>query len=432
MNINEINNQGVKKLTSKVVGLGNAGIHILEHLATVGLIETEMLGVDCDARAISSAPSIPGCLIGRQLTGGMGTGGEPERGRAAAESDHAILKEFCAGADILFIVAGLGGGMGTGAAPVVARMAKEQGALVLAIVALPFEFEASRRKRQAEQGLLELKAAADSVICLPNQSLLKLVDDKTTAVDTFKLANAFLADGILGIWRLTTHQGLLNIDFNDLCSVTRGRHSVSSFATAEASGEHRTQQVLDKLLAHPLLENGTLLTEADNLLVSLTGGRDLGIAEINRLMEQVKRHCENAVISMGATIDEDYGSRISLTLIASRREKVAVVDGETQEPEAWTAVDRVSSVDEEKTEYKPSRPTPRFLAPAPSLTEEKKSEVFARQTGNARKKRTTSPRQGQLPLEIVSKGRFEKSEPTVYEGEDLDVPTYIRRGIALN
>ena len=179
------------------------------------------------------------------------------------------------GADIVFLLAGLGGGTGTGAAPVLARMARESGALVLAIVTMPFEFEGLRRQQQAEYGLHLLKSAADAVICLPNQKLFKLLDEKTSVVDGFKISNALLAEGLHGIWRLLTRTGLINVDFADLCSVTRGRHSASSFASAEASGERRAEQIVEKLLSHPLLDGGQALSEADAVLVSLVGGPDL-------------------------------------------------------------------------------------------------------------------------------------------------------------
>ena len=163
------------------------------------------------------------------------------------------------GADLVFILAGLGGGTGTGAAPVLARVARQSGALVLAMATLPFDFEGGRRQRQADAGLRELKAAADAVICLPNQKLLKLLDEKTSVLETFAIGHTLMADGLRGIWRLLTQTGLINVDFADLCSVTRGRHAASSFGTAEAGGEKRSEQVIEKLLAHPLLDGGQAL-----------------------------------------------------------------------------------------------------------------------------------------------------------------------------
>ncbi len=190
---------------------------------------------------------------------------------------------------------------------------------MLGIVTLPFEFEGARRQRQAQFGLRELKAEADGVICLPNQKVFKLIDENTSMDEALKITNELLAQGVRGIWRLVTHTGLINVDFNDLCAVLRGRHEESSLATVEASGENRSHEVVEKLMAHPFLEGGQVLAEADAVLVSLAGGPDLTMAEVNRVMEQINRQCENAHIIMGAGIHEAFAGKLSVTLVASRQ-----------------------------------------------------------------------------------------------------------------
>jgi cell division protein FtsZ len=418
-----------KKISIKVWGVGGAGCNAVSALDPSVLDGVHILAVNTDSQALAAAAAADKQVLGTRRTRGLGAGGDPELGRAAAEDDLEKMAPFCAGADIVFILAGLGGGTGTGAAPVLAHMARESGALVLAIVTLPFEFEGRRRQQQAQSGLDQLKSAADAVICLPNQKLFKLLDDKTCVGDAFKIGNALLADGLHGIWRLLTRTGLINVDFADLCSVTRSRHAASSFATAEASGERRAEQIVEKLMAHPLLDGGQVLTEADTVLVSLVGGPDLTLVEIDKMMEPLKRQCENAHIIFGAAIDKQFAHRLTVTLIASCRQPDAARPAASQPARDTSAgqAPPLHFLDTDTTSD--TRPPSRITPPPPALTAEQKEQLF-----KTKKVRNPAkyPRQGQLPLEIVFKGRFEKSEPTIRQGEDLDLPTYIRRGVPLN
>jgi cell division protein FtsZ len=421
-----------KKFTLKVFGVGGAGGNAVDYMACQDFAGVSFMAANTDAQALAQLKlEIPQRMtLGAKLTRGLGTGGDPTMGKAAAEEDAEKLRELCKGADIVCIVAGLGGGTGTGAGPVLARLARESGALVLGIVTLPFEFEGSCRQRQAQLGLRELKTEADGVICLPNQKVFKLIDENTSVDEALKITNELLAQGVRGIWRLLMHTGLINVDFNDLCAVLRGRHEESSLATAEASGENRSNEVIEKLMTHPFLENGQVLAEAEAVLVSISGGPDMTMAEVNRVMEQINRQCENAHIIMGAGIQEALAGKLSVTLVASRQngreERKPSRAGQAAAKEAAEAAEA-----QEKEIVNPTaapRPASRYVAPPPALTPQQTEQMM---TGRSRKK--SSPmRQGQLPLEIVSKGRFEKSEPTIHHGEDLDVPTYIRRGVALN
>ncbi len=426
-----------KKLSIKVIGIGGAGANAIAHMAQSDLREMTFLAMHTSGRVLANCATQDKLLLGLKLMRGLGTGGDPDLGKAAAEEDVLKLKKSCEAQDLVFIVAGLGGGTATGVAPVLARIAKEAGALVLAIVTLPFEFEGARRQRQAQLGLQRLKAAADGVICLPHQKLTKLIDEHTSLIETFNIANDLLGEGVRGIWQMLTRHGLINVDFTDLCSVLRGRHAESSFATAQAQGESRARVVIEKLLASPLLEGG-MLTEADALLVSLVGGPDLTMADVNRVMEQINRQAENAQVIMGAAIADEFQGRLSVTLVASRRSPAAT---ETSRQESSDSLDDAAAgggstrdsnnhfLDIDATH----RPASRFLPPPPALTPERTKQLLAGQpTSGARNRKSSRWHQSQLPLEIVSKGRFEKSEPTVHHGENLDVPTYIRRGIALN
>jgi cell division protein FtsZ len=418
-----------KIISIKVCGVGGAGCNAAGYIAQSKFDSVDFLVLNTDAQALAASPLPNKWVLGQKRTRGLGTGGDPELGRAAAEDDAARLASFCTGADILFILAGLGGGTGTGAAPVLARVARESGALVLALAALPFDFEGGRRQRQAYTGLQQLKASADAVICLPNQKLFKLLDEKTSVLETFVIGHSLMADGLRGIWRLLTQTGLINVDFADLCSVTRGRHAASSFATAEAGGEKRSEQVIEKLLAHPLLDGGQALNESDSVLVSLAGGPDLTMSEVNKIMEPVQRRCENAHLIFGAVIDEAFSGRLSATLIAcSPRagQTAAQSAGSSALASAAAEAPAMQFLDPSATPHPPSR----LVAPPPEMSNEKKEQLYSRQTGQSRRK--SARLQKELPLEIVFKGRFDKSEPTIRHGEDLDLPTYIRKGVALN
>jgi len=425
MTVNETtpeNSGARRRFRIKIFGVGGAGCNAVNHIARAPFEGVEIVALNTDAAALGQSTLANKLVLGEKLTRGMGAGGDPERGRAAAEEDAAKLKALCEGVDVVFIAAGMGGGTGTGASPVLARVAKECGALVLGMLILPFEWEGGRRQRQAQLGLLEMKGAADGIICVPNQKLFKLVDEKTSMVEMFAITHELLAQGVRGIWRMLIRPGLINVDFADLCSVTRGKHSENSLAMAEASGEGRAREVFEKLMKHPLLDGGQALNESGSVLVSLVGGPDLTMAEVDRVMQQINRQCESAHIIVGAAIEEEFTGRLAITVVASRRPA-----SERQEEAASSAPELEKQMVDTQA---PSRSSSRFVAPAPTTTAEATDKLM--QSGARGKKKMSRLRQGQLPLEIVSKGRFEKSQPTIHLGQDLDVPTYIRRGMPLN
>jgi hypothetical protein len=284
----------------------------------------------------------------------------------------------------------------------------------------------------------DIKAAADSVICVPNQKVSRLINENTSVLETFQLINEVLAQGVRGIWRLLSQPGLIRIDFADLCAVTRGRHAESALATAEAQGEHRGRVLLERLFAHPLLDGGTVLAEAETVLVSLVGGPDLTLAEVRRVMEQINRQCHDAQLVVGAAVDQGMVERLAITVIAGRQPPELVPSVSMTAASDTAATGEALTVTANNPQFEtgffrkpetPRLPT-RFVPPPPELTPEKREEVLNRRGRSAKAKARLQ--QGTLPLEIVSKGRFDKSEPTIYHGEDLDVPTYVRRGMALN
>jgi cell division protein FtsZ len=423
--------------TIRVFGVGNAGVNILELLLSDGPASVTAAAINADGPSLAASSAPVKLHLEPKLLRGLGTGGDPERGRAAAEENFARLCDACRGAEVVLIVVGLGGGAGTGISPVLARAAKESGAMVLACAVTPFDCEGSRRQRQAQFGLEQLRAVADGVICLPNQKVFKLIDEHTSLVDTFKAANGLLADGVRGLLRLLGRQGLMPIHLSELCTLLRGRHSESVLATVEARGPARARDAMEKLLAHPLLDGGQALASAGAVVVSLGGGADLSMADINRVMEQVNRQCENAQVLMGATVDEAFRNRLNITLIATRREERAAghTEGEAKETASRA---RIASPTGDDTEFlqmtAPTRSRTRLVPPAPSLPPGQLEQAFARQngTGGRPRKGNSRLRQGTLPLDVVSRGRFDRTEPNIHRGEDLDTPTYLRRGLVLN
>ena len=409
----------------RLLGVGGAGCRVVERLQAGGLDGASFVAMNTDAAALRECRVTHQIQLGTRLTRGLGAGGDPEIGRSAVEDASDAIREVCRGAELVFVLAGMGGGTGTGAAPMAARLAREAGALVLGVVTLPFACEGTRRQRQARLGVDELKSAADVVLTLPNQRVLSLIDENTSLLETFRFTDALLAEAVRGIWRIVGRPGLINVDFADLRELVRDRHAESFFACAEAEGESRSREVVERLALSPLLENGNLLRETGSALASLVAGPSLAMAEVNRVIDLLRRECEGAELLLGATIDPALGDRLSLMLIGLRRPRT---DAEWAVGSAGDALDQAET-EVGMTEGQPvaRRPRSRLAPPRPDLTTTA-AEALA---GGSRRTRS-APRQAMLPLNVISKGRFEKGEPTVYRGADLDVPTFVRRGVVLN
>lgn len=418
-----------KPLRVRIIGVGGAGCNAAEHISRTELGTIPIALVHTHARVLRDH-SIPNkLLIGMNRTHGLGTGGDAATARVMAEEAGVDLLELVQDTDLLFIISGLGGGTGTGVTPVIANAGKQSGALVIAIVTTPFEFEGPRRIKQAQQGLQSLRTIADAVICLPNQKISGLLDGRATILEAFSHTNELLAQGLRGIWQMLTKPGLVNVDFGYLHSVLRGRHTESALAAVEAAGPDRAQQAIDMLLTHPLLEGGRTLNEADQVLLSLAGPHDLTVAEITHISDQLRRQTQTEEVIIGTAIDDSLGDKILLTMIASRGGKANnLSDGLVEASRVSNAVPDTDFLDGNATH----RPAPRFVAPPPDTTPEKTRELLEKQKNGRLLKGASKWKQELLALEIVSRGRFEKSEPTIHRGADLDVPTYIRRGMPLN
>lgn len=405
-------------LRIKVLGVGGAGCKAVAHLARENLAGVSFAAINTDAAALAYSGLEHRLLIGATTCRGLGAGGDLERGRAAAEEDAAAVRDLARDSDLVFVVAGLGGGTGTGAAPVIARIARDCNALVLGVAMTPFQFEGVRRQQQASFGLRELRAAADAVISISNQKLLRLVGQSMPLPDALHGINQFIGDAVRSIWTLVTRRGIVQVDFATLCAVTQGRHAESSMAIGRGSGPNRATDAVEKLLAHPLIDEGALLADATTVLVAITANSGLAMGEMQSIVERISTVAHSAHVVMGAVIEESPLDQLTVTVIAGR--------GESE----TAAAERLGvSVPSRDAENEGAVPIASARSPKPVAAPVEKSEPPA--TPRARKPGQRL-RQTQLPLEIVSRGRFEKSEPTIHHGQDLDVPTYIRRGISLN
>ena len=427
-------------LSVKVIGVGDAGCRAADLLAEEALPGVEFFALNSDVRGLQDILTAGKVQLGRDLLRGLSAGGDPELGRASAEADHDRLEQHFVDTDLVILLGGLGGGTGSGALPVVARQAREAGALVLSFVSLPFDLEGQQRRQRADLGLNQLLVASDAVISLPNQTFLEIVDERTRLPETFEIINRAFLQGVRGIWQMIEKSGLINVSFQDLRSVVQSKHAKSSFAVAEAEGENRSREVVETLLAHPLLSGDDQLEDADALLVNIVGGDTLSISEVDRIMERLRRHAGEVRIVVGASTDSSMGEKVGLTLISSWHRKTRSVSLKIDTPRAeeFTFPVPIEGSEIETSFFKRSTEvtstSSRYTAPPPE-SEDRRADLFFSQSQTSftqRRRIKRQLKQGMLKLEAVSRGRFEKSAPTIYNGEDLDVPTFVRRCVALN
>ncbi len=421
----------VFRIRLKIFGVGGAGGHTVSQIAASRahgnrLLEgVDLVAINTNLQSLGEIDAAEKVQIGVAVTHGLGAGGEPEIGARAAQSDAEKIEALCRNTDVVFITAGLGGGTGTGASPVVARLAKEQGALVLAFVALPFSFEGDRRKQQALSGLEQLKAQADAVICIPNDKIFRFAGEDAGVVDAFKRADENVILGVQAVWQLLSRKGLINLDFADLRATLGAKHCDGLFSHGEAAGPNRVRDAVKMLLENPLLDGGDVLAKAEGVLVSVLGGPDLTLADVQKTVEPITRQAHRAHVIMGAAIDETYRGKLAVTVIAA-----ANILPRRVVPQPLSAKPTMSARSGDAAAYRTARPLATTVAPVAAAPRQTAGTV-AKAEAAAVPKSPPKPKQETLPLEGVSRGRFDKSEPTLYQGEDLDVPTFIRRGVSL-
>ncbi len=299
-----------------VCGVGGAGGNAVNNMITSGLIGVDFIVANTDAQALTSSHAERIVQMGLQVTEGLGAGAQPEIGRAAAEEAIEEIRDHFAGVHMVFVTAGMGGGTGTGAAPVIARMAREMGILTVGVVTKPFQFEGQRRMRIAESGIGELQKSVDTLIVIPNQNLFRVANEKTTFADAFAMADQVLYSGVACITDLMVKEGLINLDFADVRAIMR-EMGKAMMGTGEASGERRAILAAEAAISNPLLDE-TSMRGARGLLISITGGNDLTLYEVDEAASRIRQEVdEDANIILGATFDEKLEGVIRVSVVAT-------------------------------------------------------------------------------------------------------------------
>jgi cell division protein FtsZ len=300
----------------KVVGIGGAGGNAIDRMISASLSGVEFVATNTDAQALERSLAQQKVQIGSSITQGLGAGANPEVGRRAIEEDRDLMVTALTGADMVFITAGMGGGTGTGASPIIAEIAKEQGALTVAVVTKPFEFEGRKRMNQAEEGLRLLKERVDTLIVIPNQRLLDIVEKATPLLDAFRMADEVLLHATRGISDLVTIPGLINLDFADVKTIM-SEMGDALMGTGAASGEARAREAAQTAISSPLLEEISI-AGALGLLVNITGGKDLSLYEVNEAVSVIYEAAgQDANVIFGAVIDERSEDEVRVTVIAT-------------------------------------------------------------------------------------------------------------------
>jgi cell division protein FtsZ len=299
----------------KVVGVGGAGLNAVNRMIDAGIAAVEFVAVNTDLQQLALSDAEVKIHIGRELTGGLGSGAEPDIGRRAAEEAYDQVKRALRGADMVFVTAGEGGGTGSGAAPVVASVAREVGALTVGIVTMPFRFEGTKRRSQAEAGVHALREACDTVVVIPNERLLEVLDKSTSMLDAFKIADDVLRQGVQGICDLITEPGLINVDFADVRTIMQGA-GTALMGIGFATGENRAVEAAERALRSPLVD--TELVSAKGILLSIAGGNDLSLYEVNEAAEVIRAaSTDETNIIFGATVDERLEGQVWVTVVVT-------------------------------------------------------------------------------------------------------------------
>lgn len=425
-----------RRIAIKVVGLGGAGANAVDRLKMENLDRLQMAVINTDAQALAASPVQDKVLIGSGITRGLGAGADPDLGRQAAEADREKIAAVVKDCDLVFLVAGMGGGTGSGAAPTVAQIAAEQGAVVIAFVTLPFSFEGGRRAKQADEALQALRKECDAVIPLANDLLLQEGAEGETVLDSFARADEWIGRGVKSVWSMLHRTGLINLDFATIRQAFHTRGGKTLFGLASGAGPDPVAEALDNLKLCPLLAMPEFARKADRLLVNIVGGTDLTLPRVNEIMTAVtEQFGREAHVIMGAVIDENCQGRIELMVLGT-----SDLGGRVFAPSARARAARqraAASVPPSEPVLSVSTSAGGATVPADSLLGLDAEPAVA---ASARASRAGAARDGSAPVAQVemslgeheTRGGFEKTDRNLFEGQDLDVPTYLRRGLKLH
>lgn len=404
-------------LCVKVIGLGGGGSNVLAGIATERFPQVEYAVVNTDAQALAQSPISKKVLLGRSVTRGLGAGGDPSIGRKAVETDRAVLEDLVAGADLLILVTGFGGGTGTVAAALIAELAAKTDALVLTFATQPFTFEGSRRRELATSGMEELRGMLHGLIPVPNDLLLQETDESETALSAFAVADEWIGRGIHSICALLFETGIINQDFGALRNLLQGRGGKTIFATGAATGGNYMQDALSDLMDCPLLHTTERPSRLDRVLVHLTAGPEMGLSKMQQVMTQISAQFESTEeIIFGAVIDPARTESLEICLIAKveleSTGSAAEAGGnqrarEPMEIEGGLGLETAIGSEKEK----------------PAVHESKLLK---------KKKKAETDQDEFLFVDLeAQRGYFDQTDKNLYNNEDLDVPTYLRRGIKI-
>ncbi len=443
----------------KIVGVGGAGSNALDRIVLDGLERVDLIAANTDVQSLASSVATQKVQLGRDVTRGLGAGGDPELGYNAAQESADEIREVLQGARMVFVCAGLGGGTGSGAAPCLVQMARESGALVIAFATLPFAFEGKRRGAQAREALRQLQQLADAVVCFENDRMGDMVLPKAGIHQAFAAADVTISQSVRAIVNVVRRPGLIRIGFDELLSALRSQDSRCLFGFGESDSDNRAHEALALALKNPLMDRGKMLVDAHHLLVQVAGGPGMTLTEVEIVMRELGRHVEDSTqILFGTSVDNKMGNRLSVTLISSlaapggeeasaptRQSVAAFTQVAAPEPVAPlpAPVEEIAPpLPEPTVEAAPAeeeRPAPAAeIPPPPPVRKEKKpapaKELVETPEGapakaSAARKEKVQARQEVMQFEPITRGRFEKSEPTIVEGQDLDVPTYLRKNV---
>lgn len=380
----------------KVIGIGGGGGNAVNRMIESGIEGVEFIAINTDRQALNNNRAHLKVQIGTKLTKGLGSGGDPEVGRQAAEEDTERLAEILEGADMVFLTAGLGGGTGTGATPVIANLASGMGLLVIAIVTMPFAFEGRIRAKKAEEGLQELKSVVDTVIAIPNQRLIDTVNLDTTIPEAFRMADDVLRQAAQGISDLITRPGLINLDFADVKSIMKGM-GMAFMGTGIASGENRAVEAAQKAISSPLLID-TSIEGARGVLINITGGKDMTLHEVSKASDLITSLADpEANIIFGTVLDEEVRETIKVTVIATgfdrkkpRTATPEIIRRPASNPQTQTSVMVKGDTPPYLFEPKGGQAAPAIMDPAPSEIDwnETNTPAFIRKTKQSSMRKT--------------------------------------------
>jgi cell division protein FtsZ len=433
----------------KVIGLGGAGSNVLDRVVLDGIEQVELVAINTDVQSLAGSVAAQKVQLGRSITRGLGSGGDPEIGLAAAEEATEDIRAAVRGASVVFLCVGLGGGTGSGAAPLIAEIAKSENALVLVFATVPFSFEGRRRCLQANEGLEKLRSKADAIVCFENDRMAEIIQPRMGVYEAFAAADLTISQSIRSLAGLLQKPGLIRLGFDDICAVLRGGDTRAVFGYGEAEGENRAHDALNRALKNPLMNRGSLLADAHQAIVHIRGGANITLGEIQIIMEEVNRHInDHTQLYLGIATETRLGSRLAVSILSSLGQPVTY----TAAPVRETAVARpilpvspeVPSLDltspappqtaiptQPPATTAATSPAPEPLSKTPTVVPpvDREREVVRPPASTPSPPKKVEAKQETLQFEPLSRGRFEKSEPTIIDGQDLDVPTFLRKQV---